>query len=453
MPTNLLSFFQPRFGYDFSKVRLHTDGEAAKGARAVQARAYTTGRDIVFGASEYAPHTDPGRRLLAHELTHVVQQQNLARGTRPDVVMRAPPQQQQQASPLPPPMPLEKLSDEDKQKLKFDTDTTAPVNLNQFFGLAGSPVLAKNVDVDFDLETPTIDALKDDKAKSGLYQGLHLYALSIFDLLPGADGNAHSKRLNLVHVENLNLARFGGPNTAFRFSCLGSESKGKIKVRIIIEALAAPSKPMADPADTAKIEKQKAIPYGLKHDASVDDALWQKILRALGTVDESLIMRVRNITFKTSSAQAGADGEAGSFDFSFTTGAWTKTITLYQKLVSANDSDFARLLAHELAHAIDYAPSEKPGGKIDKGEARNKAEFQEAAKKDGGRAHGITDYGRTSDKEFYAENLSLFIQQPETFQALRPNLYLYFLKYEWEAVRDPKLNAPSTVWSTTPKKP
>ena len=71
----LRSHFEPRFGHDFSQVRVHADGEAADGARAVQARAYTIGRDIVFGEGEYAPTTVEGRRLLAHELTHFIQQQ------------------------------------------------------------------------------------------------------------------------------------------------------------------------------------------------------------------------------------------------------------------------------------------------------------------------------------------------------------------------------------------
>jgi hypothetical protein len=69
---------EPRFGHDFSKVRVHTDARAAESAQAVNALAYTVGQDIVFGADQYAPKTTAGQKLLAHELTHVVQQnQNL----------------------------------------------------------------------------------------------------------------------------------------------------------------------------------------------------------------------------------------------------------------------------------------------------------------------------------------------------------------------------------------
>lgn len=63
-----------RFGQDFRHVRVHTDAQAAASARAINARAYTVGRDVVFGEGQYAPGTHAGRRLLAHELTHVVQQ-------------------------------------------------------------------------------------------------------------------------------------------------------------------------------------------------------------------------------------------------------------------------------------------------------------------------------------------------------------------------------------------
>lgn len=68
------AFMEPRFGHDFSRVRVHTDDKAAESARAVSARAYTVGRYVVMGQGEYAPGTDVGRRLLAHELVHVVQQ-------------------------------------------------------------------------------------------------------------------------------------------------------------------------------------------------------------------------------------------------------------------------------------------------------------------------------------------------------------------------------------------
>jgi len=74
------AFMEPRFGHDFSQVRVHTDAHAAESARAVNALAYTVERDVVFGTGQYAPTTSEGRRLVAHELTHVMQQQGAGTG-------------------------------------------------------------------------------------------------------------------------------------------------------------------------------------------------------------------------------------------------------------------------------------------------------------------------------------------------------------------------------------
>uniref|UniRef100_A0A7V4G675 DUF4157 domain-containing protein n=1 Tax=Desulfobacca acetoxidans TaxID=60893 RepID=A0A7V4G675_9BACT len=67
-------FMDSRFGYDFSQVKIHIDRKAALTAHKVNASAFTLGRDIVFAAGHYAPHTSEGKRLLAHELAHVIQQ-------------------------------------------------------------------------------------------------------------------------------------------------------------------------------------------------------------------------------------------------------------------------------------------------------------------------------------------------------------------------------------------
>lgn len=69
-------FMESRLGADFSDVRVHTDATASESARSVQAHAYTVGSDVVFQSGKYAPENDSGKRMLAHELTHVVQQRS-----------------------------------------------------------------------------------------------------------------------------------------------------------------------------------------------------------------------------------------------------------------------------------------------------------------------------------------------------------------------------------------
>ena len=68
------AFFEPRFGHDFGKVRVHARTAATQSAQALSARAFTVGNNIVFARGQLAPETQDGRRLLAHELTHVLQQ-------------------------------------------------------------------------------------------------------------------------------------------------------------------------------------------------------------------------------------------------------------------------------------------------------------------------------------------------------------------------------------------
>ena len=68
------NFFEPRFGQDFSNVKVHADPNANQLARSINARAFTKGSDVVFGDGEYSPGSFKGKRLLGHELTHVVQQ-------------------------------------------------------------------------------------------------------------------------------------------------------------------------------------------------------------------------------------------------------------------------------------------------------------------------------------------------------------------------------------------
>lgn len=72
------AFMEPRFGCSFANVRVHADGDVAELARDLNARAFTVGRDVAFGVGQYAPGSDDGLKLLAHELTHVVQQEHRA---------------------------------------------------------------------------------------------------------------------------------------------------------------------------------------------------------------------------------------------------------------------------------------------------------------------------------------------------------------------------------------
>jgi hypothetical protein len=117
LPPPVRSFMESRFNADFSAVRIHTDAHAHELARSVQATAFTVGNDVVFGAGHYAPDSESGKRLLAHELTHVVQQV----GVQPRL-QRQPvgPQSLPPPAPAPAPTPTPADSPFDPDKIEKD---------------------------------------------------------------------------------------------------------------------------------------------------------------------------------------------------------------------------------------------------------------------------------------------------------------------------------------------
>jgi hypothetical protein len=136
------AFFEPRFGQDFSQVRVHTNPAAAASARSIQANAYTAGSDIVFAQGQYSPNSMSGRTLIAHELTHVLQQ-HVATGTSSSLV-RNPVRSgvQRQADPAAPPSPTE-ITDSKKEEGVWRSRVDHAVR--SLFDLRGPGLTAANV--------------------------------------------------------------------------------------------------------------------------------------------------------------------------------------------------------------------------------------------------------------------------------------------------------------------
>jgi hypothetical protein len=91
LPESARRYFEPRFGSSFNDVRIHDNSQAADIAKSINAKAFTKGQDIVFGAGQYSPETSEGKYLLAHELAHVVQQEGvnrLGKKSKPENVIR-----------------------------------------------------------------------------------------------------------------------------------------------------------------------------------------------------------------------------------------------------------------------------------------------------------------------------------------------------------------------------
>lgn len=101
LPESVRAFYERRFGADFSQVRMHTGSQAAQTAKSINAKAFTVGHNIAFGEGQFAPQSKDGRRLIAHELTHTIQQGHAIQRSS-QVLMAVTPQLVQRASDLNP---------------------------------------------------------------------------------------------------------------------------------------------------------------------------------------------------------------------------------------------------------------------------------------------------------------------------------------------------------------
>jgi len=137
LDVNTRAFMEPRFGHDFSSVRVHTDAKAAESARSVNALAYTVGRDVAFACGQYAPAALNGKRLLVHELAHVVQQGN-------DRVMPGMP-----LTIGPTRSPLEREADRFAERLEYDIQTPQEVTRDPLKSYDHTRVFAPGLESSF----------------------------------------------------------------------------------------------------------------------------------------------------------------------------------------------------------------------------------------------------------------------------------------------------------------
>jgi hypothetical protein len=168
------SFFESRLGHDFSAVRVHTDEQASASASAVGAHAYTVGRDVVFGARRYSPGTGDGRRLLAHELGHVVQQD--ARRGGPAAVQTA---------------QLDIGTPGDSWEREADAAADAVMSGRPPPHLAPAPPAVQRACGPAELGAPAPDCTQTDVGAVGWQ---FLFKVNCDELLPGEESNASKPR-------------------------------------------------------------------------------------------------------------------------------------------------------------------------------------------------------------------------------------------------------------------
>jgi hypothetical protein len=450
---------EPRFGADFGQVRVHRDEAAAQSAKTLSAQAYAAGSHIVFGAGRYAPETSAGRQVLAHELSHVLQQgKGEGGGGLGAQIQRLP-------------TALGDIPEAERRTLRIGTVEVdiAAERLREYFvllpsGRPGGTRAVPGATNSFGANIPT-----------ALQQGLGSVASYC-----AAETNALP--LNSSIEVDLDLTPFAGPHATFRFTYFAhSEGSGRSAVRgdvLLIEqigaARAAPT-PRTAAAGTFAVNGTSFTASGSWHD---DD--YTVLHEALALLPDAARTGAAGLTFRRIGSPVG--GEAGRYL------AAGDTIELNNlafptatNLRVGERSPAVRTVLHEVGHALDLRsletawrafdaagqtagarrtllaersasgtrytpPGSAPDANYEQDQSPGDAtpEFRRAVARDGVRrdttgtrtstdagdvatlSGGITRYSETDYQELFAEAFSLYITSPDTLRALRPATFAYF---------------------------
>jgi hypothetical protein len=449
---------EPRFGMDFGRVRIHTGAAAADSARAVDAAAYTVGRDIVFGAGRFRPGSASGQALLHHELMHVAQQRS-AVAASPLMVARVD-------------GALERDAGLCTGRLMVQRQ---PAHLADFPADERTKVVVHPAPLDTQVAEVIAESFDPDKA--GTYPevaGTRIEAGSVSDkdqrkaLENTARYLIADKTVSRLRVNETMTIPIKPMGKLVRFTHLAHAGKPASRI-VVIEVLGAipAASPQAQKTSEAKF---KAKTFKLKGVWSANDKAI--LYEALAPIpDAALVAGLalgRDETPGAGKAGEGAKskalvkGEAGRYDPD------THTLWLHNNAFEGDRDTAVEDIRHELGHVADYAPvtaakaAYEASGKTAEDEATRKAarrltgsddatdtptditEFRTAAKKDGvapetGKRQTVagtaatlkgspTSYGDTDWKELFADSFAMFVRDPDLLKAIRPNIFEYFAK-------------------------
>lgn len=445
---------EPRFGHDFSRVRVHTDARAAESAGALHARAFTFGQDVVFGPGRYQPGSFAGRSLIGHELAHVVQQR---RAGRPALQLDSdleslPEKERTQIRVL-----VEPLSDKKREAVESAYLGGSKVKLPP-----GTTIqLGTSVD-ESDQEglKRVVGLLIEDS------DGMALPAGTSITLAITAGGEIY--RFTRVERPSIKLP---GPNVPMP-QVVAVEKTGAIAA---IPSEASESTLKKEEVEIRKVKMTRG-PGWKKSD-------WAALSAALESVPETVLKQAAEVQFlreakkvcskaaleaKTCNPEADAETSSAFGKITFFDNAFRKSTTRHGTATSLEST-----LVHEIGHLADNAALVKAlltyqtGSKGEKAKEKLLAarslsgvgwvsdvdskeglklnfldpggapagSFREAAIQDGLSVKddskqivsgGVTAYGQTDWGELFAESYMMYFTDPDLFKAIRPHLFKYF---------------------------
>lgn len=447
------TFMESRFGADFSGVNIHTNTHAAGLSDQLQANAFTTGTDIFFNQNQYSPGSSDGMHLLAHELTHVVQQQSFLQR---QMIQRIPRPTGTSA-----PTSLSSYAEAMRQGIVYNTDNF-PFNPTPHFQQGIVETVRTGYDVDY-VFTGTI--------ATWLQPPLRSMARAIFHLMENETDPVITNNLFIVPMDlsgrhqNNDASLPAGPNTRYRFTCTrfdattagrGRATTTTQNLQIIIEDVgSAPVIPNAAETASQRISRfQRDYGFTRTDDIIFGDAAYDRVLQAMSLVPNHLLLAVRDIPFNRIIGSArGANGEVAEYVSNRSAAnVVSREIRIYDDALATGTTPqtLAFTMVHELGHALAFRPTEGAArGGTNLINETGTGSFREAAGLDGGLTKAITVYGRTGWGEYFAETFSMFINEPATLLVLRPHVHAYFLARFPSPAPPPATAAPPVVTPTT----
>jgi hypothetical protein len=449
LPEKIGSDLGEAMGADFSNVKVHTGSESIRMNQELGARAFTYGNHIFFNKGQYNPERSSGKRLLAHELTHVAQQGH-------GVIRR---------EAMPAEAGVTGLGDygaRTRQNISYDTGFDFQSVVSQFFqpGLVMDVVQGYNV-------TFVVRGFAQDEA--WLADPLKAMALYNFNLNrpPPAEGGEEGEEAadappppitNISSVQNLDLSgqtdpgdsTNTGPHARIRFTSTlfdetGPQDSRTQNVQLLIEKLGDFTPTTF--TETAEQRSQRysntyqitnAVPETgdpLAPPNTMSDDQFDQVLRALEGVPANIMSQVTGIPIYRGLTTRGPHGEVAEYaqDRPAGSAAWDRKITVYMQFFRMNQEQQTFTMAHEIGHALDYRPNETAAnrqGGASLSAATNQTSFRRAVRQDGGLGKGMSTYAATGTDwdEYYAEAFAMYLRQPETLEALRPHVHAYFTR-------------------------
>ena len=429
LPAETRQQMEQGFGADFGNVRIHKGAEAEKLNQQVNARAFTHGSDIFFNKNEFQPGSKKGQRLIAHELTHTLQQ------GASHTIRRS----------------LSGLSQDVRNRVSLWNVRVEPGHVNtgvwrEYFrknpprsslGFGGTIVIDGSV-----VQTTASEHEDTYDVARGLQS------------VPGYFVSRLSMPLNTTATLHLDFSPFGGQSGTFRITYVNTNTgEGDATREFHIEYLGG--------AHSTPAQSQRPESFSVQGNNFVADGWpdsdYDKLRETLGRIPASALRQINGMTFNYRQGNTIAHGQAmteeGEAELAYGIPTTDRVINIFSSASAPNAMNYeglpriAWVIAHEIGHWLEFMPifnvvanatgptitptnSLSGHNQVDaQGNLSTGVGADTAFHRLNNSNAAISAYGATNAEESFAEYFAMYITSPSTLRLLRPQLHAYFAQH------------------------